>query len=142
MSQVREEGAVLIEFPNLNCALFGVHVAFKNEYIQRHKIELDVLYKNLKEKYTQIIFAGDFNRDATFYNDTSFGNEMRSTKTERTFPSFFPFYQPLSLFSKDIVSGAIDTVYATGQVEIVDSEVIKSRSDHKMVITEVLLNNS
>ena len=126
-------GAVTLEIPALGLCLVGFHLAFKKEYIGHHIAELDAFYERIKDVYPALLFVGDLNRSPEFYKKRSrFGKEMQHAISERTFPSFFPFYKPFSFLSENILIGAVDNIFYRGNLRVRDTKVIKGRSDHKM----------
>jgi hypothetical protein len=131
-------GAVSVEFKDLNLFVLGCHVACMENCLQNQLPEMDIFFESIKNKYSNIIFAGDFNRNAKFYmNNSEFIKNMNYVKSKRTFPSFFPWYKPFKIFSKNIISGQIDNIFYKGNIEILNNKVIKGRSDHKALFVKL-----
>jgi endonuclease/exonuclease/phosphatase family metal-dependent hydrolase len=126
-------GAVSLCFEELELCLLGVHTACFEKYLPDHLQNLEDFYSEFSKKYRNLIIVGDLNREAKFYRDnTNFMKEMNAVSAGRTFPSFFPWYNPFKPLYKNLLSGQIDNLFYKGDISVIESKVIDGkRSDHK-----------
>lgn len=131
-------GVVGIHIKKIDVFFLWFHSAFLDSYLQKQIWELDWFFRVIKNKYSNIIFAWDFNRSIEYYkNHSSFIHDMKLLKSSSTFPSFFCFYKPLQYFFKNIVSGQIDCIFYRWNLQAISSQVLKKRSDHKAVVAKL-----
>ena len=132
-------GAAGIFIKELDLFLVGLHIAYREDTLLMQLKEIDQLFIRIKDKYKNIIFAGDFNREYKFYRKKSkMFREFDFIKDKRTFPSFFPFYKPLKYLFKNLVIGQVDNIFYKGNIKTISSKVIDDkRSDHKPFLVTI-----